>query len=95
MVSLVPMGQKDLVEMETKEHDKSSRDKVYWHLAFFEALQLELHQYLGELNFIYEHQLGKEALRIDVLVIKNELGIKNLYSIKSHRIDVNLRPCNP
>ena len=60
--------------METQEHGKPSRDKIYWHSAFFEALQLELHQYLDALKFVYEHQLSKEALRIDVLVIKNERG---------------------
>ena len=83
--------------IETQAHDKQSRDKVYWHLAFFEALQLELYQYLEALNFTYEHQLTKEALRIDVLVIKNERGIKiaknigrifrliNLFEFKSEK----------
>jgi len=47
-----------------------NRDKIYWHGAFFEAIQLELHQYLEALTFVYEHPLSKEELRIDVLVIK-------------------------
>ena len=50
--------------------------KLYWHDAFFEALQLELHQYRDALEFIYEHQLSKEALRMDVLVIKKDSDIK-------------------
>ena len=46
------------------------RDKVYWHGAFFEALQLELYQYKDALEFLKEYQLSKEALRMDVIVIK-------------------------
>ena len=52
-----------------------NRDKIYWHGAFFEAIQLELHQYLDALTFVYEHPLSKEELLIDVLVIKKEQGI--------------------
>jgi len=51
------------------------KDKTYWHDAFFEALQLEFHQYLDALKFIDEHPLSKEALIIDVLVIKKESDI--------------------
>ena len=32
-----------------------NKDKIYWHGAFFEAIQLELHQYLNALTFVYEH----------------------------------------
>jgi len=55
--------------------ETQQKDKTYWHDAFYEALQLELHQYLEALNFIYEHQLSKEALIVDVLVIKKEHDI--------------------
>ena len=50
--------------------------KLYWHEAFYEALQLELYEYRDALKFTYEHQLSKEALRMDVLVIKNDKNIK-------------------
>ena len=53
-----------------------NKDKIYWRGAFFEAIQLELHQYLEALTFIYEYPLSKEELRIDVLVIRKEQGIK-------------------
>ena len=49
--------------------------KLYWHEAFYEALQLELYEYTDALKFIYEHQLSKEALRMDVLVIKKDKNI--------------------
>ena len=48
---------------------------VFWHEAFFEALQLELYQYKDYLEFINEHQLSKEALRMDVLVINRTKSI--------------------
>ena len=64
--------------------------KLYWHEAFYEALQLELCQYRDVLEFIYEHQLSKEALRMDVLVIKKDKDIqieKNIGRIfKKHNI---------
>ena len=64
--------------------------KIYWHEAFFEALQLELYQYKDALKFINEHLLSKEALRMDVLVIKKEKDIqiqKNIGRLfKGHNI---------
>jgi len=64
--------------------------KIYWHQAFFEALQLELYQYKDVLKFINEHMLSKEALRMDVLVIKKEKDVqikKNIGRLfKEHNI---------
>lgn len=48
--------------------------KVFWHEAFFEALQLEFHQYHDALTFDNEYQLSKEALIMDVLVVKKKQG---------------------
>ena len=50
--------------------------KIYWHEAFYEALKLELHQYKDFLEFQNEHHLSKEALRVDVLVIKMNKAVK-------------------
>ena len=50
----------------------SHPNKLQWHLAFFQALQVELLEYGDVLEFIYEHQLTAEPLRIDVLVIKKK-----------------------
>ena len=54
----------------------STHDKIYWHEAFFEALQLELYQYKDSLEFHKEHRINEEALRMDVLVIKKEKDTK-------------------
>jgi len=50
------------------------QDKVYWHEAFFEALQLEFHREQEFLEFVAEYPLSKEALIMDVLVIKKRPG---------------------
>jgi len=64
--------------------------KIYWHGAHFEALQLELHEYEDALVFKKEHELSKEALRMDTLVIKKIKNVqiyKNIGKIfKSHNI---------
>ena len=64
--------------------------KIYWHEAFYEALKLELHQYKDFLEFQHEHHLSKEALRIDVLVVKKNTDVqikKNIGKIfKRHNI---------
>ncbi|MCL1997820.1 MAG: hypothetical protein FWG65_03545 [Turicibacter sp.] len=52
------------------------RDKVYWHDAFFAAMQLEFHDYIDVLTFIDEHQLSKEALIMDVLIIKKAANVQ-------------------
>ena len=53
-----------------------SKRKVYWHEAFFEAMKLELHNYRGALDFVGEYPLSKEALVIDILIIKKEPGVE-------------------
>ena len=76
--------------MYTTIHENQPKEKIYWHAAFFEALQLELHQYLDVLNFIDEHSLSKQALLIDVLVIKKEHNIKIEKNIGRIFRDINL-----
>ena len=71
------MGKKDKNSGSGENKEKGSPpDKVFWHGAFFEALQLELHEYAGLLTFVSEHRLSKEALIMDTLVIKKEPGAK-------------------
>lgn len=57
------------------------KDKIYWHDAHHEALQLELHEYEDALEFRKEYELSKESLRMDTLVIKK---------IKDVQIDKNI-----
>ncbi|MDR0313120.1 MAG: hypothetical protein LBI14_05950 [Treponema sp.] len=66
--------------------DKQNRDnnRLSWHPAFFEAIQLELEEYSNILQFIPEYQLTSEPLRIDVVIIKKSVDIpikKNIAAI--------------
>lgn len=45
-------------------------EKIKWHPAFAAAIQLEFKEYKEYLDFIIEHQLTDEPLRIDVVIIK-------------------------
>ena len=70
--------------------EKNNQDNIYWHDAFYAALQLELHEYADNLIFEDEHQLSKEALKMDVLIVKKSEHIeidKNIGRIfKGHNI---------
>ena len=62
--------------------EKSQR--ISWHPAFIEALQLELEAYEDALEFISEYQLTSEPLKIDCVVIKKTKDIeikKNIAAI--------------
>ena len=66
------------------------KGKVYWHDAHHEALQLELYEYEDALIYEIEHELNKEALRMDTLIIKRIKDVKNEKNIgkifKNHNI---------
>ena len=55
--------------MEVK-HRRTGRERLSWHPAFHQAIQLELFDWRDELEFQTELQLTSEPLRIDLLVIK-------------------------
>ena len=77
--STVPM---DDAQQPTSEAPEPER--LAWHPAFFEAIQLELEQYRDALEFVSECQLTAEPLRIDVLIIKKAKDIvieKNIAAI--------------
>ncbi|MCL1996148.1 MAG: hypothetical protein FWG63_08085 [Defluviitaleaceae bacterium] len=54
----------------------TSKTKYIGMTLFFAALQLELHDYKDVLTFEDEHQLSKEALKMDVLIIKKTADVK-------------------
>lgn len=68
----------------------SPKPNIRWHGAFATTMAYELAEYADKLTLETEHQLSKEALRIDVLVIKKEQDIvieKNIGKIfKAHNI---------
>ena len=66
--------------METNNESESSSgedtaDRISWHPAFFEAIQMELEEYSESLQFISEFQLSSEPLRIDVVIIKKTADV--------------------
>ena len=70
--------------------DNEKNGKILWHDAFYEALQIELNDYAYALSFEHEHKLSKEALSMDVLIIKKSPDVKILKNIgrifKEHNI---------
>ena len=55
---------------------KKPKDNLYWHGAFANGIRYELAGYTDKLKIETEHSLSKEALRIDMLVIKKDEGLK-------------------
>ena len=50
--------------------------RLSWHPAFLQAVQLELSDYSDSLEFKYEYQLASEPLRIDLLIVKKPKQLK-------------------
>ncbi|WP_051204907.1 hypothetical protein [Butyrivibrio sp. VCD2006] len=50
-------------------------DKIKWHPAFYGGIALELRDYHDYLEFESEHQLSKEPLQMDMLIIKKRSDI--------------------
>ncbi|MDR0313558.1 MAG: hypothetical protein LBI14_08165 [Treponema sp.] len=66
--------------------NKKSLDenRISWHPAFFEAIQMELDEYSNALEFTSEYRLNTEPLRIDVVIIKKSTDIpikKNIAAV--------------
>ncbi len=57
------------------EVQKTEKQVLQWHPAFYAGIQIELEREAGNLIFENEHQLGTKPKEIDVLVIKKETGI--------------------
>ena len=51
-------------------------EKINWHLAFCQAIEMELAEYKDQLLFNREYQLTAEPLRIDVVIITKQPGIQ-------------------
>ena len=48
------------------------KGRIAWHPAFYSAMELELRANKEQLSFDREHQLSKEPLRIDLLVVEKQ-----------------------
>ena len=51
------------------------KEKLHWHPAFVQAMQLELFEYLDILEFKHEHQLTAQPLQIDLVIIKKTRSV--------------------
>jgi hypothetical protein len=56
--------------------DKNDKSIVQWHPAFYAGIQIELEEYADSLSFENEHQLSTKPLELDILIIKNNKGVK-------------------
>jgi len=69
---------------------QNPQEKIYWHGAFYVVAEAELIDYKDDILIENEHHLSKEALKIDVLVIKKNENVqikKNIGRIfKGHNI---------
>ena len=70
--------------------DAKQQAKIYWHVAFYNAIQLSFVDYFHQLEFTDEYYLSKQPLRMDVLIIKKDTELtidKNIGRIfESHNI---------
>lgn len=51
-------------------------EKNHWHPGFIGAMELEFKRYRRDLDFDNEHQLSKEPLKMDLLIIKKKKGTR-------------------
>ena len=51
-------------------------EKNHWHPGFIGAMELEFKRYRHDLDFDNEHQLSKEPLKMDLLIIKKKKGTR-------------------
>ena len=66
----------DKQTVEDVDTKPTTQEKIYWHEAFYRALQLIFHDYKDFLQFENERLLSKEALKMDVLIIKKEKNVE-------------------
>lgn len=50
--------------------------RIKWHPAFYGGMELELRDYKDNLIFESEHELSKEPVRMDLLIVKKRKDIK-------------------
>ena len=50
--------------------------KIDWHPGFYGGIEYVLRSYKDSLSFDKEHVLSKEPVRMDMMIIKKEPGVK-------------------
>lgn len=62
-------------------------DKVLqWHPGFCAALQIELQEESGNLEFYPEYELSKKPMRIDTLIVKCKCQYKNDQKVENKNV---------
>jgi len=56
-------------------YTKKDSGRLDWHLAFYQAMQMELFEYFDDIDIACEHQLTSEPLRIDLLIVKKRRDV--------------------
>jgi len=64
--------------MSGKRVGKSSgeEDRLPWHTGLVQVMQQEFFEYLSQIDILSELQLTTEPLKIDIIIIKKEKGLK-------------------
>ena len=55
--------------------DSEQFPKIHWHSGFYGGMEIELIKYKSLLSFDIEHELSKEPLRIDMLIIRKNSDV--------------------
>ena len=67
-----------------------NKDKIKWHPGFANALKLEFYDNKNDLEYSEEVLLNKEAIKMDMLVIKKKVGIKLSNPLGEHFRQYNI-----
>ena len=51
------------------------KEKLQWHPGFCAAIQIELEDQAGEMDFLSEYNLSKKPLQADLVIIKKQSDI--------------------
>ena len=69
------MANKEKIKLKTSSESAS---KIHWHPGFYGGVEFELKDYKDFLVFENEHELSREPLRLDMLIIKKKTDIEIL-----------------
>jgi hypothetical protein len=62
--ALLSIKQMEAAFVRKKKEDFGKSERLNWHLAFYQAMQMELFEYLDDLEFTFEYQLISEPMTL-------------------------------
>jgi hypothetical protein len=81
---------KKLSQLQADSAVDSAFGHTDWHTAFVQALQMEFHEYHDVLEFVAEHKLNEEPLRVDCVVIRKAQNVQIMKNIGAFFKEWNL-----